>query len=266
VSAGGGVLQMARTPAGEAVIVRVGFADERSSPRRAAEGLSEVAGLDVPAPRLLAAGRTGEMWWSVESRLRGEVPTRVSRRLLEQLAAVLASLPCAAAPVEATPADLEAIAEVYPTYAPQLGRFAGLVERATQDVPSVLGHRDVWPGNVLVHDGELAGLVDWGSWHPQAAPGADLLQFCTAVMRRQHRQSLGAAWLTRPWLDPAIRSVLRPQLERLDIEAGPSYLEALGVAWWAAEVAGTLERFPQRACDEAWSRTNVGAVMDSPGP
>jgi hypothetical protein len=48
----------------------------------------------------------------------------------------------------------------------------------------------------------------------------------------------------------------------MGVHPSEAVLDAVGIAWWASEVAGTLARLPHRAADPSWLRSNVDAVLD----
>ncbi len=51
------------------------------------------------------------------------------------------------------------------------GRLAG------HQVPRVLVHGDYWPGNLLIADGQVRGVVDWENGRPAGLPSHDLARF-----------------------------------------------------------------------------------------
>lgn len=63
----------------------------------------------------------------------------------------------------------------------EAGLFAELAERAAslgpQELPSVAVHGDFWPGNLLVGDGGLSGVVDWELARASGHPYRDIFKF-----------------------------------------------------------------------------------------
>ncbi len=59
-------------------------------------------------------------------------------------------------------------------------------------LPTVVGHGDFWPRNLLLPDGahEPPGVVDWEAWSEEASPVADLFHYALA---------LGQVVRWRPW-------------------------------------------------------------------
>jgi hypothetical protein len=266
VGAGGGIVQHAITPAGAPVLLRVGVSGGPSDPSAAAAAYQRLEDVpEIPAPVLVEQGGGPSVVWSVESVLPGRPGSRLTTTVWWQVLHGWSRLPRASGPARATQADLGEIARWLPRHATQLEELAHAIDAATERWPGILAHRDLWPGNLLVDRGHLAGIIDWGSWRPDALPGSDLLQLYAAGRRQRRPEPLGVAWLRRPWLEQAFRSALAPYWAALDLEPEDGYLAALGVAWWASEVAGTLQRIPARRRDGGWLSTNVDAVLASLG-
>lgn len=261
-AAGGGLLQFARRDRTESVVLRVGLVGERSDPRRAAEGLTRIDRVTgVPAPRLLAMGTTGPASWSVESRIAGRPPQRSSHATSADVLDALESLPRSERPVSSVGDDLADIAAAFPHHRERVEQRAAAVDDVMRHERGVFAHGDLWPGNLLVRRGHLEGVIDWGSWRSAAPPGVDLLQLCAAAEHR--REPLGTAWRRRPWRTGNTASLLRAHLERGGVRSDAKYLDGLGTAWWASKVAGTLERFPERANDASWTAANVDRVIEA---
>ena len=126
-------------------------------------------------------------------------------------------------------------------------------------------HGDLWAGNLLVERGRLTGLVDWDAAQPGGVPGADLVQLLGTEARRRAHQALGPAVATRPWRRPGFLDAARASWPALGLRPDDEVLEAAGLAWWAAEVHGTITRLPHRAADRAWVETNVDVVLSALG-
>jgi aminoglycoside phosphotransferase (APT) family kinase protein len=148
-----------------------------------------------------------------------------------------------------------------PTRAGALRALAERVAPALAALPAVQRHGDLWTGNLLVHRGRLAGIVDWDAAHPAGVPGADLVQLHGAEARRRARLPLGAAVLERTWRSPAFASATTGYWRAVGLAPDPATLDLAGVAWWATEVRHTLVRLPHRAADAAWIAANVDAVL-----
>ncbi len=141
-------------------------------------------------------------------------------------------------------------------------RLAREVERAwVASLPSVVRHGDLWTGNLLALRGALSGVIDWDALHLSGMPGADLLQLYGTERELTSTRSLGAVWLREPWNDEDFRTWTVTYWRDVEVTATADVLHAAGVAWWAAQIAGTLDRLPHRANDERWVTANVDAVL-----
>ena len=93
-----------------------------------------------------------------------------------------------------------------------------------------MNHRDLIPGNLLVADGRLTGVIDVGGLGP-ADPALDLV----------------AAWHL---LDGPARAVLRAGLgcDDLDWERGRAWAfeQAMGLVWYYRETNPTMSRTGRR--------------------
>jgi hypothetical protein len=260
--AGGAALVPVIARSGMRGMLRLAPTDTTGDPAPVADTLERlrVAGVTV-APRLEARGHDAGASWTVEHALPGRRPTELTPRLAEQIASACARFPTDDGPPTAPADDLARIATCMPDRSTALGVVPRAVENGLAGLPGILRHGDLWTGNVLVDRGTLSGLVDWDACHPAGAPGADILQLVAVEARRRARQSLGDAFLARPWRSSTFTSVAAAYWAACGLHPGPEALDALGAAWWATEVSGTLKRFPQRADDAQWLDANVDPVL-----
>ena len=265
--AGGAMVVRGLLPDGSPAVVRVARAGAPGDPATAAGTLERLGRDGIPfTPRLHAHGSTAGASWVAERALPGRRPPRASASLMRQVADVCASFPRGDGPPEATAADLSAVAAVLPDRAGALDALAPELAGTVETLPSILRHGDLWAGNLLVDPaGSLTGLVDWDAAHPSAVPGADLLQLVATELRRAAHLALGPAFLTRPWRSADYEEVSAPYWRALEISPDDDVRDAVGVAWWATEVHGTLARLPHRAADEGWVETNVDRVLTALG-
>ena len=93
------------------------------------------------------------------------------------------------------------------------------VRSLPNDAPEVMTHGDLIPGNLLVENGRLVGVLDGGGFAP-ADPSLDLV----------------SAW---HMLDDERRSVLRSELACGDLEwrrgAAWAFQQAMGLVWYYRE-------------------------------
>jgi aminoglycoside phosphotransferase (APT) family kinase protein len=102
-----------------------------------------------------------------------------------------------------------------------------------REAPDVMNHGDLTPGNVLVHDGRLAGVLDVGGLGP-ADPALDLV----------------SAWNL---LEAGPRQVLRDALGcgDLDWERGRAlaFQQAMGLVWYYVDTNPTMSRMGRVTLD-----------------
>jgi len=256
--AGGLVLARGCLRDGTPVVLRAG--PEGSTPWRGQDVLAELHAAGVRAPRPVGAGRADGAEWAVETVLDGRAPRRVTPEVVQAVVRQLARFPQRPAP-PALLDDLGAIGAALGDRA-DVAALARRLEAEVGGGPSVLRHGDLWRGNVLVSATGDAGLVDWDAARWGAVPGADLLQLLVTEERRRRRNSLGEAWSARPWRSEPWRRAARHYWDLLGLAPDEQLTTLAGIAWWAAEVAGTLRRYPERASDDRWLAANVDVVLD----
>jgi aminoglycoside phosphotransferase (APT) family kinase protein len=104
--------------------------------------------------------------------------------------------------------------------------------------PDLMNHTDLMPGNVLVHDGRLAGVLDVGGFGP-ADPALDLV----------------GAWHL---LDPGPRRVLHERLGSDDPEwdrgRAWAFLQSMGLVWYYQQSNPAMS---------ATGRRTLGRILDS---
>lgn len=221
---------------------------------------------DVPEiPRLVAMGTAAGFRWAVETALPGRPPRHVGLALLRQVRDLLLQLAPGAAERPSWQDDLTAIGSHLRHVRPQIDAVANWLDEVSAPLPTVHRHGDLWRGNLLVSAGRLSGVVDWDGAHVAGMPGTDLLQLVATEQRRDGR-TLGDVWASRPWDGPGYRTATDGYWEALGMHPDGELLEAVGTAWWAQEVAGTLDRLPERAHDPVWVRRNVTDVLRALAP
>ncbi|HYY08249.1 MAG TPA: phosphotransferase [Actinomycetota bacterium] len=259
LSSGGAVVVTGRL-GGEAVLVRLAPEGADGDPAVAAGALRALAGVPL-VPRLLAEGTTLGISWTVETLRSGRRPDRLTDVLAVAGAGFVARLPPGDDPPTSLAEDLSEIGRSVPSRRQAIERLAGSID--VGDLPAVLRHGDLWAGNLLTHRGRLSGVIDWDAWHPRAVPGADLLELYASGARLRARRPLGEVWRERPWRAEAFQALARGHQRRFGLHPGDDRWEIVGVAWWAAKVAGTLRRLPERGADERWLADIVDPVLDA---
>lgn len=199
-------------------ILRVCWRGDRSRLEREA-ALSAAIGTLLPVPQIHGAGRDGSVSWMVSDRVPGRslagrwpgLDDRARRTLVLQVAEALSALHGwdAPAPIrdllaagdgEGSGLDIVGRSVVPDRLGPVLDlaasmprvdgelveRIAALVasrpEPARPDRPTVL-HGDLGPGNVLVQDGRISGLIDW-EWACLGRPERDVFPIVNWIGRQ----------------------------------------------------------------------------------
>jgi aminoglycoside phosphotransferase (APT) family kinase protein len=108
--------------------------------------------------------------------------------------------------------------------------WADMRELPRGESPDVMNHRDLIPGNVIVRDGRLAGVLDVGGLGA-ADPALDLIaawHLLEAEPRQAFREALGCSDLEwargRAW----------------------AFQQAMGAAWYYLESNPAMSRWAQR--------------------
>jgi hypothetical protein len=259
---GGSVLARVRLRDDRDGILRAGVEGTEGDPTEVGRALALLQPLGIAAiPRLLEHGRTAGVAWTIEALLPGRRPRRITSDLAAALGTMSATLPRRSEVPTSVAEDLRRIAAHLPETAPALGRVAEMARRDLAVLPAILRHGDLWAGNLLVEGGRLSGVVDWGAWHPSGVPGADLLHVVATERSHRSRKSLGQVWLEQPWRWPRYEELTRPYWASLGISPNRSALRAVGIAWWACQVAGSLDRLSHLAGDRRWVSRNVDLVL-----
>ena len=262
LGSGGAVIARVRLGTGEPAVLRVGRTRSTADPHGAAAALEHLRQHHFRlAPLPLGHGAVAGASWSAEAYLPGRRPSRLTSRLAREVERAWVELPKFRIPPAATAFDLEKIASRLPQYSGQLGRLTAWVRSVVASLPSVVRHGDLWTGNLRTLRGALTGVIDWDSLHLSGVPGADLLQLYGTEMELTSATSLGAVWLREPWNDDDFRTWTVTYWRDVGVTATADVLHAVGVAWWAVRIAGTLDRLPHRANDERWVTANVDAVL-----
>ena len=268
---GSGGTLIARVALGRAehALLRLAEVNAPGDPAPTGETLEKVTSLGVAlAPQPLGRGTTAGASWTLETLRPGRRPSRLSPGLIREVAAALAAFPRTEGRPWALEADLRRIVAHVPSRAertdPLAEAIAGELAQSPA-LPAVLRHGDLWAGNLLVADGTLSGIIDWDAAHPAGVPGSDLVQLVATELRGRQRRSLGAAFVARPWDSTEFRVAAADYWPVIGIEPNPRLIELAGLAWWAAEVNGTVTRLPHRATDERWLASNVDPVLAALG-
>lgn len=269
----GVLLCEARSTAGEPFIVRVAGAAAAGELRATAETLCLLCESGPPPPvRERVAwpveyGECGPAGYTLERKITGDHPRRMTTRLWDQALEFLTALHGApsAANADATAsasiaADLRAlIAHARPEARPTLDRLGRELPRRLDPVPLGWGHGDFWPANLLVRGGDLVGVIDWDAADPRGLPALDLLHLTALSDPRMRRFAHGRRCTEGLW--PLARrggdARLQAYCRATGTPSEPEVLEALVTAYWLNRVARDLRTFADRGERPAWLEANL---------
>jgi hypothetical protein len=89
----------------------------------------------------------------------------------------------------------------------------------------------------------------------------DLLQLLSMDEAIRSHRHVGELWLQRPWDSRAFAQVSDEYWRRLELRPEPPTLEAVGIAWWAGQVAHSLSRDPTLRSDQRWTDAHLDRVL-----
>jgi hypothetical protein len=210
-------------------------------------------------PETLARRREGLASWSLERRLEGVPSSRGPGEDEVAFLAALFALPGDAPAQPSAAEDAEALGLVTAA--------AARADRVLDGLPRGWSHGDFFPGNLLVVDGRLAGVVDWQSAAPGELPFLDLLQLVAHRWREEHHASHAKAVLGHlvPWARRGGDTASSAYAESIGVDASPELLEALVTAYWLRRAAFDARVYPSRVTPR-WRRLNVDPVVAAIGP
>ncbi len=217
-------------------------------------------------PETLGRGREGLAWWSLERRVAGgPSPLEPSSALVEDEVAFLTALHGLAGGGE--PMQPSAAEDAHALGSPTgLEAAAAWADRVLDGLPRGWSHGDFFPGNLLVADGRLAGVVDWQSAAPGELPFLDLLQLVAHRWRWAHDASHAEAVLAGlvPWARGGGDAAAAAYAGAIGVEASPELLEALVVAYWLRRAAFDARVYPSRVTSR-WRGRNLDPVLAALG-
>ncbi|SFK92100.1 phosphotransferase [Geodermatophilus ruber] len=253
-----GAVRIAVRRGRQRAVLRMGRAGSAADPSPTMAGLHALARLEDPRlPAVLGSGERAEVRWLLETMLPGRRPRALSGALLDDVAALVATLPHGTAPV-AVRDDAEVLAAAAPDSAPAVRRAADSLAASPVGARSQLRHGDLWAGNLLADDSGLTGVVDWDAWSWGGVPAVDLLHLIGTDERIRTRSSLGEVWLRRPWEDPRFTTLVGRHWPEWGADGEMRAL--VGTAWWLGQLASDLRRNPALAADRGWVSRNISAV------
>jgi hypothetical protein len=232
--------------------------------------LASLAAADPPAPLrervpwAVAGGDLGLAIYTLEPRLPGRHPRRLSPALWEEcldFLAALRALPGAPRPAAGSLADdVRALAaHVDPRDRDTLARLEAALDERLADVPLGWAHGDFWPRNLLARGDRLLGVLDWDAATPSALPLLDLLHLIALADPQLRRLPHGERCRRGLW--PLARAGgdarLRSHCAAAGVPDDSVTLEALAIAYWLTRVARDLRTFADRPARGDWMKSNL---------
>lgn len=132
---------------------------------------------ELPVPELIESGSLGKdaqpKRWALYSHIEGKVPDTGTQysQLLEQAGAILGRLHTAtdfdrSGGLKREGADLRVTKRTSTNLlASPVARLLGIPQENGETLSTVLTHGDFHPGNLLVDDGTMTAVLDWGNAH-----------------------------------------------------------------------------------------------------
>lgn len=214
-------------------------------------------------PAQLAAGVLDWARYSVEPKAAGRVPRYLKPRLWREALEFLIALrhdadrpwaPGSLSPLVATLSPhVDALAQQ------TLVDVAQRLDQRLEGVTLGWAHGDLWPGNLLAHNGRLTAVLDWDSASPYALPLLDMFHLIAWGERRYRPLSLGAFCESALWplAQDGGNQRIRSYCEATGTPCDPETLEALAQAYWLVRAAREVGTFADRAKRPAWMEANV---------
>ena len=251
----------------EAGVLRAAPVEEDAGPASAADVLEFLDERGVALiPRVLERGAVASTAYVVESEVPGTRPRRLSDEILAEVAAWLALLPVGKGSPVSAREDVEALAIAVPERA---GELLELLDRMTphlDKLPAIVGHRDLWGGNVFVDGGRFSGVIDWDAAHLYAVPGTDLIHLFVSQIRERSRAQIGEIWLTRFWRSESFARATARYWRSLGHVPTQIQQDVIAVAWWAGWLRQAVTRHERLLGDEPWLAANMSNVLrEAPG-
>lgn len=261
---GSAVLRLAVGPAGN----RLRAHRQTIAQLKASEPPNDVADR---VPQLIAHGSEGIADWTLEERLPGEHPTRLTDDLAEDCLDFLVALGRPRSGVSTRNRLADAARTVAAACSSELGDdVRDVATEAAADLkgyPACFVHGDFWGGNLLAIGGRLTGVIDWSAGGPDGTPLLDLLHLRLSSIRERTGEPLGLAVANHLLSgEPAESDALvHAYCARLGVGLSRAQQKAFATAYWLDALARELRDpdSPQDPREIRWESENVRSVLDT---
>jgi hypothetical protein len=276
----GKLLAELRDERGGAYVLRVAGGPSAEYVEASLRTLTALARSDVPPevrallPVPLLDGRIGAARFSLEPKLAGRHPLRLTSELERRSAEFLVALH-GHGPGER--GDAERLRRRLHPSVRVLAPLSGAAERLEELAAAMgerlaglrlgWGHGDFWFRNLLVRRGRLTAVLDWDTASPAAFPAHDLWDLATLGVRAGRNRGPGERCAELLW--PLARAGgderTRAHLTAVGAPGDERTVGALALAYWLTRTARSVQEVPYRAVDGPWIERNVRRPLQAAG-
>jgi hypothetical protein len=258
-----GVLRIATGPGGRRI-------EAQTRALQALAAASPPGPVEQRVPRILGEGQVGLTRWSFELRLPGvPAPRSLEPSLVESCVEFLVALHGLSGDGGFDRGIEQAQILGYvlsPDERKRLSELAQRVDEALGEMPHGFAHGDFCANNLLVHEGRLAGVVDWEATCSSCPPMLDLLHLLAARRADVYRWGPAITDYLLPLMRHGGDATIRSYLEGLGLDPDPSQLEALVAAYWLTRASYQIGMYLERGRDQVWIERNVTRVLETLAP
>ena len=259
-----GSVRIAGEVGGRPVLVRLGIADSPTDPARNAGALRQLGEMTVGLiPALMGEGRQDGIAWTVESRLEGGNPQRLTSRQWSDAIQFLARLVTNRAGPPAVRRQMGILIALLPSRSVPLAAMGERIEAALTGLPSAIQHGDFFSDNLLVRGGRLTGVVDWGTWTSAGTPGVDLMELYATEREGRRPADFARILADEVWRSDEFLDLTEAYWRAIGVAPSEELLKAIASAWWVSGMAALLARPDRRSLvsQPAWVDREVDQVM-----
>jgi Phosphotransferase enzyme family len=259
---------------GRKTVLRIELGGAGSGVDRQLGAVAQLRRLALPplvrskATSILAHGQSGLGRWSLEQRFAGSASSAgIDGPVMDQCIDFLVGLANAwSGRVSADLIEREAdiVSPSCSTDDAQTLRWlARRIAARAETLPGVLAHGDFFHRNLVVHDGQLRGVVDWERSTLGRPALHDLVHLRVADKAARDGTSYGPAvvdWVRGTGTDTS-NSLLRRCCSGLGVAADEATLLGVAASCWLAHVAHQYSRVADNASNARWIAENITAPV-----
>lgn len=225
----------------------------------------------------LADGRIGPTRYSLERKVAGRHPSKLTPALWEECDEFLVELHRLGSDqgpggfhevTRRLDSDLELLGRVLGgTESSAIEAFAGRLAARLRGLPLGWEHGDFWAHNIITVDGRLRAVLDWDTALAGSLPLLDLYDLISLPAGRRRQLHIGAR-LERVLLPLVRRGAderIRNYCDATGTPAVPDVLESVAAAYWVSRAARAVREVPFRAELDYWVDENVRSPLRALG-